>query len=64
LLDPVGEALNDIADPIELWAETGPLPANEAVVASGVGTEHIRQLVSITLLRNDTLVDPPQKQIF
>jgi hypothetical protein len=24
----------------------------EAVVASGVGTEHIRQLVSITLLRN------------
>ena len=52
LLDPVEEAFNDIAGPVELWAETGPSPANEAVVASGVGTEHIRQLVSITLLRN------------
>ena len=49
LLDPVEEAFNDIA---ELWAETGPSPANEAVVASGVGTEHIPQLVSITLLRD------------
>jgi hypothetical protein len=52
LLDPVEEAVNDIAGPVELWAETGPSPANEAVVVSGVETEHIRQLVSVTLLRN------------
>jgi hypothetical protein len=32
LLDPVEEAFNDIAGPVELWAETGPSPANEAVV--------------------------------
>jgi len=52
LRDPVEEACNDIAGPVELWTETGPSPANEAVAASSVGTEHIRQLVSITLLRN------------
>jgi hypothetical protein len=28
LLDPVEEAFNDIAGPVELWAETGPSPAN------------------------------------
>jgi hypothetical protein len=42
LLDPVEEAFNDIAGPVELWAETGPSPASLRVhgLAELAGADH------------------------
>jgi hypothetical protein len=42
LLDPAEEAFNDIASPVELWAETGPSPASLRVhgLAELAGADH------------------------
>jgi hypothetical protein len=42
LPDPVEEAFNDIAGPVELWAETGPSPASLRVhgLAELAGADH------------------------
>jgi hypothetical protein len=42
LLDSVEEAFNDIAGPVELWAETGPSPASLRVhgLAELAGADH------------------------